>query len=402
MSWNEVGGRRGGPFILLILTAALSAVLTGCGPDNSSATGAATTQSAASAQPTPPAQVSFAPVNGTTQLRLDSPVKVSVKQGTLSSVTVTPSKGTTLAGDLSSDGTEWTSTGALAADMKYTINASAADAGGKSSTQSATFTTLAPKYTADAWIQPSNGSTVGVGMPIIFNLSRGVAEDRRDEVEKGLTVTANPAVQGAFHWFSSRQVQWRPKTFWPSGAKVHVASKLAGIQLDKSVWGDSKPDTVDFTIGSSMISTVNVDKHTMVVRQNGAVIKTIPVTTGRASLATRNGIKVIMSRETTHRMDSETIGIDKDDPDYYNINVKYAMRLTYSGEFIHAAPWSIGSQGRANVSHGCTGMSTANALWMFNHSKMGDVVIYTGSSRKLEWGNGYTAWNMPYSTWAAS
>ena len=42
------------------------------------------------------------------------------------------------------------------------------------------------------------------------------------------------------------------------------------------------------------------------------------------------------------------------------------MRLTYSGEFLHAAPWSVGSQGYANVSHGCTGMSTANAQWLYD------------------------------------
>jgi lipoprotein-anchoring transpeptidase ErfK/SrfK len=75
------------------------------------------------------------------------------------------------------------------------------------------------------------------------------------------------------------------------------------------------------------------------------------------------------------------------------------MRLTYSGEFLHAAPWSTGSQGQANVSHGCTGMSTANAKWLFDHSKVGDVVVYKHSSRKLEWGNGYTAWDISYSQW---
>ena len=41
------------------------------------------------------------------------------------------------------------------------------------------------------------------------------------------------------------------------------------------------------------------------------------------------------------------------------------MRVTYSGEFIHAAPWSVGSQGVANVSHGCTGLSTADAAWLY-------------------------------------
>nr|WP_284290613.1 L,D-transpeptidase [Angustibacter aerolatus] len=122
----------------------------------------------------------------------------------------------------------------------------------------------------------------------------------------------------------------------------------------------------------------------------------MPVTTGKDAprFRTRNGIKVILSRESERQMNAETTGLKKSDPEYYNVKVKYAMRVTWSGEFLHAAPWSVGSQGHANVSHGCTGMSTANAKWLFDRSKMGDVVKYVGSNRGLESYNGYTMWNM--------
>jgi hypothetical protein len=61
-------------------------------------------------------------------------------------------------------------------------------------------------------------------------------------------------------------------------------------------------------------------------------------------------VKVIIEKFRQKRMNSETVGIAPDDPEYYDIDdVEYAMRVTYSGEFIHAAPWSVGSQGYANV-----------------------------------------------------
>ena len=98
------------------------------------------------------------------------------------------------------------------------------------------------------------------------------------------------------------------------------------------------------------------------------MLRTIPITTGeQPKFTTRSGIKVIIEKYDAKRMDSETIGIPNDSPDGYNIdNVQWAMRVTYSGEFVHAAPWSVGSQGYANVSHGCTGMSTANADWLYH------------------------------------
>jgi hypothetical protein len=72
------------------------------------------------------------------------------------------------------------------------------------------------------------------------------------------------------------------------------------------------------------------------------------------------------------------------------------MRLTNSGEFIHAAPWSVGSQGNANVSHGCTGMSTEDAAWLYAMSVRGDVVEYTGSDRPMTFDNGYGDWNKSF------
>ena len=103
---------------------------------------------------------------------------------------------------------------------------------------------------------------------------------------------------------------------------------------------------------------------------------------------------MIIEKFDSKRMNSETVGITGDSAEAYNIDdVQWAMRLTYSGEFIHAAPWSVGSQGYANVSHGCTGMSTENAGWLYAMTRRGDVVEYTGTDRPMTLDNGYGDWN---------
>jgi lipoprotein-anchoring transpeptidase ErfK/SrfK len=324
---------------------------------------------------------------------------VSVTDGKLTKVRVTDPSGETLAGKIAADGLTWTSSGALTPGTKYTVTASAENEDGKSNTQNSVFTTLKPKRTAYTTITPNDGWTVGVGMPIIVDFSKPVKN--REAALKGLSVTSTPRVEGGWRWFTSSQVQWRPKEYWPSGTKVTVNASLGNVELAPGVWGKATGSTKSFQVGSAMISTVDVNRHLMTVRRNGQVIRTIPVTTGKKGFLTRNGVKVIMSRETSRRMDAETTGIAQDDPEYYNIKVKYAMRLTGSGEFLHQAEWSVASQGRANVSHGCTGMNPANAAWLFKNSKVGDVVVYTGSKREMEWGNGYTAWNMSYDRWVS-
>ncbi|WP_368737101.1 L,D-transpeptidase family protein, partial [Klebsiella pneumoniae] len=54
-----------------------------------------------------------------------------------------------------------------------------------------------------------------------------------------------------------------------------------------------------------------------------------------------------------------------------------------------------------NVSHGCTGMSTANAEWLYNQTLIGDVVEYTGSSKPMTLTNGIGDWNLPFAQYAA-
>jgi lipoprotein-anchoring transpeptidase ErfK/SrfK len=74
-------------------------------------------------------------------------------------------------------------------------------------------------------------------------------------------------------------------------------------------------------------------------------------------------------------MDSRTIGIPLDDPEGYKLTVENAVRITSGGVYVHSAPWSTGSQGYANVSHGCINLGPDNAAWYFDMVNVGDPVI---------------------------
>jgi lipoprotein-anchoring transpeptidase ErfK/SrfK len=360
---------------------------------------ASTAAASAASSPDSKAQVAIEPAAKST-VPPNTPVLVRATTGRLVSVVVRPkSGGKALAGTLSSDGSSWTAKpGLLPLSTSYVVSAAAVDDNGLHKIVTSSFMTVKPKAVLRTVINPGDGALVGAGMPVMVSFTSPVTD--RAAVEARLKVSLSEPVDGSWHWFSSKVVHWRPKTYWPAGEKVSVSLDLAGVNAGGGVWGD-RDRTYSFTVGDRIVSTVDITGHTMTVKDNGKTLRVIPITTGKAGYLTRGGIKVIMTKERFRVMDSTTVDIPADSPDAYRLKVSYALRLTYSGEFVHAAPWSVAHQGHSNVSHGCTGMSMANAEWFWNLSHIGDVVQYVNSTRPLEQGNGYTDWNLSWTAWQA-
>jgi lipoprotein-anchoring transpeptidase ErfK/SrfK len=328
------------------------------------------------------------------------PVRVASRNGTLEKVAVSSKEGA-LGGRLSSDGSSWRGLGRLEPGTRYTVRAVARRSDGQRRTLTSHFTTQALTLAQQTFpsIAPLNGETVGIGMPVIVTFDVPVTD--KASIEKHLKVTSVPAQKGSWHWISDQEVHWRPVHYWRAGTDVTVDADINSIPAGAGVFGQLSRQ-ITFHVGDAHVYRVNTLTHQMQVGVNGQVVRTIPITTGKDGFTTRSGTKVIIEKFRHKRMNSETIGIGKNNPEHYDLdNVEYAMRVTYSGEFIHAAPWSVGSQGFANVSHGCTGMSTANAAWLYSLSRRGDVVEYSGTDRWMTLTNGYGDWNEDFGTYAA-
>jgi lipoprotein-anchoring transpeptidase ErfK/SrfK len=337
---------------------------------------------------------STAPIAPTT------PLVVTAVSGRLTDVVVTGPAGA-VPGAMSVDGLTWTaSAGLLDYGAKYQVAARAVDRSGLPTDLSEVIRTVAPSKFLAYSVSPRDGGTVGVGMPIRVTLDHQLSGDRpKAAFEKAarVTVDGDPVV-GGWRWLTDDVAVFRPQTYWPGHATITLTTSLKGVKFSQSLWGRDSTSTT-FQTGTAMVSFVDMKTDMLTVTADGKTVRTIPITTGKPGFETRSGIKVIMDKELTRIMDASTGGTLKTDPEYYRLEVQYAMRLTYSGEFLHAAPWSVAHQGHSNVSHGCTGMSTSNAEWLYNHSSIGDVVVYTGSNRSMESGNGIAVWNASWKTW---
>ncbi|GAA1524089.1 L,D-transpeptidase [Nocardioides humi] len=335
-----------------------------------------------------------------TGVPVDKVVKVRAEEGTLTSV-VLKSKAGRIEGELRADGTRWVASGLLEPGVRYRVRAVAQNSDGKQVESVSTFTTRELSLAEQTYpsVAPLEGETVGVGMPVIVTFDLPV-EDKAS-FERHMTVTSTPAQAGSWYWVSSKEAHWRPEKYWKAGTKVSVDVAVNSVSAGGGIYGQ-EDRKVDFEVGDKHVYKVNARTHQMRVLENGKLLRTLPITTGKAGFTTRSGVKVIMEKYTQKRMNSETVGIARGSAEAYDIdNVKWAMRVTSSGEFIHAAPWSVGSQGRANVSHGCTGMSTDDAAWLYDMTRRGDVVEYVGTDRPMEPGNGWGDWNISWADYVA-
>jgi lipoprotein-anchoring transpeptidase ErfK/SrfK len=399
--------RSAKPAALLLTVVTAAALLSACNADDvapaaggtEASNGASASSSSSSTASADPVAITANVSKGEKDVPVDRRVNVKASAGSLDSVTVTAGK-TTVKGTLAADGASWRADDLLEPDTLYTVKATATGEQGGTTQSRTRFRTRALTLDEQTYpsVAPLDGETVGVGMPVIVSFD--VAVKNKKAFEKHMTVTSQPAQKGSWHWISDHEAHWRPASYWQPGTDVDVDVAINSVSAGNGIYGQEDRE-LSFHVGDSHIYKVNTQTHQMKVWVNKKLVKTIPITTGKAGFTTRSGTKVIIEKFATKRMRSETIGIGKNNPEYYDLDdVQWAMRLTYSGEFIHAAPWSVGSQGYANVSHGCTGMSTSNAKWLYDLSRRGDVVTYTGTDREMEFTNGYGDWNESYAEYA--
>ncbi|MFE4828068.1 Ig-like domain-containing protein [Streptomyces sp. NPDC056672] len=241
-------------------------------------------------------------------------------------------------------------------------------------------------------INIADRQTVGVGMPISVTFARPVPAAERAAVERLLTVETTTGVTGSWSWIKDRnlldgqRVDYRPRDFWKPGTEVTVRAGSGRSDVDRH-----------FTVGRSLIATVDVRTHTMTVEKDGTT-RRVPITAGAPGMDTWNGTMVVSDKQRRVLMDSRTVGYGDAYKGYY----AYAVHLTTSGTYLHQNPKADTYAGRRNVTHGCVGLATDGTARRFYEEVVpGDVVRVTGSTDTVAAGNGYGDWNLNWDEWRA-
>ncbi|MFB7368787.1 Ig-like domain-containing protein [Streptomyces sp. NPDC056222] len=378
------------PVPALLVTTALALALSACSGGSGGAG-----DSKGGGQEAPRTRISVSPTGANAEA--GKPVVVTLAEGErLQQVSVTDSKGGRLEGKVAADGKSWTSSRKATPGTAYAVEAR--DSAGGSA--KAEFSTAAPEKVNKLTLAPGKNTTVGIAQPLSIVFDHPVKN--KAEVEKHLKVTTSNNTEGSWGWMQDwsgkDRVDWRPKEYWKAGTKVTLDADLSGTDSGTGGWF-VRDYTTTFSIGRNQLVKVDLDNHRLTLLRDGQVVEDVPMSAGTpgGEKASWRGKTVLMSKEGTINMRSETVGLG----DAYDKMVDYSMRLTWSGMYAHAAPWNAAYFGSANRSSGCIGMSDANARTVYDAVQVGDPFEITGSDAKgtQALNNGYGEWNLSWSEW---
>lgn len=334
-----------------------------------------------------------------TQATAGRPVTVTLAVGRLRTVKVTAAEGDALTGRISGNGRTWTSDRVAAPGTEYSVEATDTEGG----TDGAEFATAEAGKVNKLTLAPGKNTTVGIAQPLSIVFDNPVKD--KAAVERGLKVTTSNNTEGSWGWlqdYSGKdRIDWRPKEYWKPGTRVTLDAELNGVDSGPAGGWFVRDYATTFTIGRDQVVKVDLDRHRLALRRDGQTIMDVPMSAGTpgGEKASWRGTAVLMAKEGTINMRSETVGLG----DAYDKMVDSSMRLTWSGMYAHAAPWNAAYFGVANHSSGCVGMSDANAAELYRKAQVGDPFEISGADAKgtVAEGNGYGAWNVAWSDWRA-
>ncbi|MGB2567529.1 Ig-like domain-containing protein [Micromonospora citrea] len=387
------------------LALAASLALTGCGDGEKKAefVGGSTTPSADAPQTpqpgdtsAPAASLAVSPADGAKSRPVSTEISAKIPGGgKVSSVTLASADGKQVEGTMRLDGTSWVPSTPLKYGTRYTATVTGTGTGGETRQGTSTFTTMAkPKSMISSGLYLFDDRTYGVAMPVVVEFHPGIPKKDRAALQKRMFVKTDPPQPGAWHWvYNGTQAYYRAPEYWKPGTTLDVRIALAGVPLSNGRHGNVDRSATA-KIGRSFEMKVDNATKKMTVLQDGQVVRTIPVSLGKKSTPSSSGTMVVMEKKEKTVFDT----MDSPDPENrYRVDIDFAQRITWGGEYIHAAPWSEGVQGRQNVSHGCVNVSMAMGRWLFAQTKIGDPITVSGTPRKLAAGNGWTAWSLSWS-----
>ena len=147
---------------------------------------------------------------------------------------------------------------------------------------------------------------------------------------------AGQDVPGTWRWTGKRSLQFTPRPAWPPSTVIQVSVDATGLRTLQGGWMDH-PILSRFTTGTDRRIFVYLATQRVTAVENGQLLRTFRVSTGKEKTPTTEGNFYIYDRYLHRTMRSR--GVRKSQPGYYLIeDVPYTQ--FFNGDMaLHGAFW---------------------------------------------------------------
>lgn len=231
-------------------------------------------------------------------------------------------------------------------------------------------------------------ANLGLMLPLTVTFSEPLA-DRANAAGKLQVKTLNgKSISGKWRWIGPSQLRFTPQPAWPASSIIEVSAD--GQNLRSARGGTLKQALIEqFSTGTDRRIFVYLDSQRVEAVENGRVIRTFKVSTGKSKTPTVTGSFYIYDRYRHKRMRSD---VGRGQPGFYEVEKVPFTQFFHKDYAFHGAFWHNNFGHPA--SHGCINLATKDqnkrwpevsedAGWLYQWAALGLPVTVMNKAPQL-------------------
>lgn len=243
--------------------------------------------------------------------------------------------------------------------------------------------TTPPPLTAETNVRGL--TNLGLMLPLQVKFSEPLADQGSAANQLQVRTQDGKDITGKWRWLGPRQLKFTPQPAWPASSTINVSAN--GQKLKSEQGGMLKQALIEqFSTGTDRRLVVYLDRQRLDALENGKVVRSFKVSTGKSKTPTVTGSFYIYDRYRHKRMRSD---VAKGQPGFYEVEDVPYTQFFHKDYAFHGAYWH-NSFGRP-ASHGCVNMATKeqnkrwpnvseDAGWLYQWGALGLPVTVTNAT----------------------
>jgi lipoprotein-anchoring transpeptidase ErfK/SrfK len=228
---------------------------------------------------------------------------------------------------------------------------------------------------------------LGLMLPLQLTFSEPLADIANAGGNLQVQTHDGKAVPGKWRWIGDRQLKFTPHPAWPASSIIEVSADMQNLKSERG--GMLEQALVgQFSTGTDRRLFVYLDSQSVEAVENGKVVRTFKVSTGKSKTPTATGSYYIYDRYRHKTMRSD---VGQGRPGFYEVKDVPYTQFFHKDYAFHGAFWH-NNFGRP-ASHGCVNMATKeqnkrwpkvseDAGWLYHWGALGIPVTVTNKVPK--------------------